>query len=56
MKKWGKVVAVVLVVAIVFGIWQGPIKSRADKLANEDVKENSDSESDPEDEQPETEA
>lgn len=37
MKKWGKIVAVVLVIAIVFGIWQGPIKSRADKLANEDA-------------------
>ena len=41
MKKWGKVVAVVLVCAIIFGIWQGPIKSRADKLASDKSKENS---------------
>lgn len=40
MKKRGKVVAVVLVIAIVFGIWQGPIKSRAQKLINEGAKEN----------------
>lgn len=42
MKKWGKVVAVTLVAAMVFGIWQGPIKSRAEKLASKDYNDSYD--------------
>ena len=40
MKKWGKVVALTLVGAMVFGFWQGPIKSRADELASNTTNEN----------------
>lgn len=39
MKKRGKVIALLLVVAIIFGIWKNPIKSYADKKQIKNIKQ-----------------